>query len=88
MSDSESSKYSDSSSDSDTESEPERYYKKGGYHHVKIGEEFSEKYIVTEKLGWGYYSTVWKVKNKENNNTYALKVVKSSSDYADLVKMK
>ena len=28
MSDSESSKYSDSSSDSDTESEPERYYKR------------------------------------------------------------
>ena len=84
MSDSDSSKYSESSSDSDTESEPEKYYKKGGYHHVKIGEEFNDKFVIIEKLGWGYYSTVWKVKNIEDDNLYALKVVKSSSDYADL----
>ena len=60
-----SSKYSESSSDSDTESEPEKYYKKGGYHHVKIGEEFNDKFVVkgetdSEKF---FYHLVSRIEN-------------------------
>ena len=35
-------------------------YVKGGYHPVKIGDEFSDgRYTVVRKLGWGHFSTVW-----------------------------
>lgn len=31
----------------------------GGYHPVKIGDLFNNKYHVIRKLGWGHFSTVW-----------------------------
>lgn len=31
----------------------------GGYHPVKIGDLFKERYHVVRKLGWGHFSTVW-----------------------------
>ncbi len=34
-------------------------YKYGGYHPVKIGDVFSDRYVVIKKLGWGHFSTVW-----------------------------
>lgn len=34
-------------------------YKAGGYHPVKIGDQFQSRYSIIGKLGWGMYSTVW-----------------------------
>lgn len=34
-------------------------YRKGGYHPVAIGDTYSSRYIVVDKLGWGHFSTVW-----------------------------
>ena len=31
----------------------------GGYHPVKIGDLFHQRYHVVRKLGWGHFSTVW-----------------------------
>ena len=31
----------------------------GGYHPVKIGDLFVNRYHVIRKLGWGHFSTVW-----------------------------
>ena len=31
----------------------------GGYHPVKIGDLFNNRYHVIRKLGWGHFSTVW-----------------------------
>ena len=31
----------------------------GGYHPVKIGDTFHNRYQVLRKLGWGHFSTVW-----------------------------
>lgn len=41
-------------------------YGAGGYHPVRIGDEFKHgTYRVVSKLGYGLYSTVWLVLNKE-----------------------
>jgi hypothetical protein len=34
-------------------------YCKGGYHPVKIGDTFNNRYNVLRKVGWGHFSTVW-----------------------------
>ncbi|RYQ81245.1 hypothetical protein Ahy_Scaffold1g107225 [Arachis hypogaea] len=35
-------------------------YRKGGYHAVRIGDQFAGgRYIAQRKLGWGQFSTVW-----------------------------
>lgn len=39
-------------------------YKTDGYHPVTLGEVFNDKYKVIQKLGWGYFSTVWLVSDK------------------------
>lgn len=31
----------------------------GGYHPVKIGDRYNERYRIERKLGWGHFSTVW-----------------------------
>ncbi len=50
------------------EEEDEEDYVKGGYHPVKLGDEFevdkdregqTKRYRVMRKLGWGHFSTVW-----------------------------
>jgi hypothetical protein len=43
----------------DDEQEDPRDYCRGGYHPVKIGDLFHNRYHVVRKLGWGYFSTVW-----------------------------
>lgn len=42
----------------DEEQENREDYCKGGYHPVKIGDLFLNRYHVTRKLGWGHFSTV------------------------------
>ena len=51
----------DASEDEGTEG-----YRKGGYHPVKPGDLFkSGRYSVVRKLGWGHFSTVWLVSDRE-----------------------
>ncbi|KAJ1860675.1 serine/threonine protein kinase, CMGC [Coemansia sp. RSA 2703] len=81
--------YSSSNSYED-EDEPEmdeediEDYCKGGYHPVKIGDEFKAKrYKVVRKLGWGHFSTVWLAYDREKDIHVALKIVKSAAHYAE-----
>jgi len=49
-----------SSSGSEEEDEGFDSYRKGGYHAVRIGDQFAGgRYIAQRKLGWGQFSTVW-----------------------------
>jgi hypothetical protein len=35
-------------------------YRPGGYHPVRIGDDFNDgRYTIVRKLGWGHFSTVW-----------------------------
>ena len=45
-------------SDDDEQESPSDYVK-GGYHPVRIGDLFHNRYHVVRKLGWGHFSTVW-----------------------------
>jgi len=85
---------SDSAEDyTDDEDEGEDGYKPGGYHRVKLGEVYNQRYVVIKKLGWGHFSTVWMVKDRnakpgpdEHSNGplfYALKVQKSAEHYTE-----
>ncbi|KAF2312509.1 hypothetical protein GH714_034912 [Hevea brasiliensis] len=51
------------SSSSGSESEDDEgidSYRKGGYHAVRVGDQFAGgRYIAQGKLGWGQFSTVW-----------------------------
>ncbi|KXN83615.1 Protein kinase dsk1 [Leucoagaricus sp. SymC.cos] len=59
-------------------------YNVGGYLPVKIGDGFKHgRYCVVRKLGWGHFSTVWLVKDTQNQCHSALKVVKSAGRYAE-----
>ncbi|KAJ1403844.1 Serine/threonine-protein kinase, active site [Sesbania bispinosa] len=49
-----------SSSGSEEDDEGFDSYRKGGYHAVRVGDQFaSGRYIAQRKLGWGQFSTVW-----------------------------
>uniref|UniRef100_A0A2R5LMS7 non-specific serine/threonine protein kinase n=1 Tax=Ornithodoros turicata TaxID=34597 RepID=A0A2R5LMS7_9ACAR len=67
----------------DDEQEDPRDYCKGGYHPVKIGDLFHNRYHVIRKLGWGHFSTVWLCWDLIAKRFVALKVVKSASHYTD-----
>ncbi|ACI65907.1 predicted protein [Phaeodactylum tricornutum CCAP 1055/1] len=73
----------------DDEEEGEEGYKPGGYHPVKVGEAYNQRYVIIKKLGWGHFSTVWMVKDrrveemKKTNHFYALKVQKSAEHYTE-----
>ncbi|KAJ7919069.1 kinase-like domain-containing protein [Mycena leptocephala] len=59
-------------------------YNTGGYLPVKVSDSFKHgRYRVLRKLGWGHFSTVWLVKDTEQNRHSALKVVKSAGRYAE-----
>lgn len=69
--------------DSGSEEETASDYKKGGYHRVHIGEVFNSRYVAVEKLGWGHFSTVWRVWDTVERAYYAMKVQRSASHYRD-----
>ena len=76
--------YSDSDSQYSDDQEDAEDYKKGGYHPVKIGENFKNgRYTVLQKLGWGHFSTVWLVRDNARDERLAMKVVKSASHYTE-----
>ncbi|XP_063900939.1 SRSF protein kinase 1-like isoform X2 [Zophobas morio] len=71
------------SDDSDEHEDLHDYYV-GGYHEVKVGEFYNDRYIVLHKLGWGYFSTVWLSMDLKNGQLVALKIVKSDKSYTEL----
>ena len=56
------------------------YYKAGGYHPVKIGDRFHNRYQVVHKLGHGTYSTIWLARDGESNRYVAVKVCTADSN--------
>ena len=49
-----------SSSGSEEDDEGFDSYRKGGYHAVRVADQFAGgRYIAQRKLGWGQFSTVW-----------------------------
>jgi len=80
---------SEGSVQSDNEFEPtdnaEEFedYKPEGYHPVELGEVFNSRYQIVQKLGWGYFSTVWLVNEKKTENYFALKIQKSKKSYSE-----
>lgn len=66
--------------------EGEEGYKAGGYHRVRVGDTYNDRYKVVEKLGWGHFSTVWLVDDltlpvDAPLRRVALKVQKSARRY-------
>ena len=50
----------------------------GGYHPVRLGDEFSEsRYRIIHKLGYGAFSTVWLARDRLMNRYVSLKIVKA-----------
>ena len=69
-------------SDDDEQEDPKDYIK-GGYHPVKNGDLFHNRYHVVRKLGWGHFSTVWLCWDLTDKKFVALKVVKSAAHYTE-----
>jgi len=72
---------------SDLESKDEESpadYNAGGYLPINVKDVFKDgRYTVVRKLGWGHFSTVWLVRDSQQNRHSALKVVKSAGRYAE-----
>eukprot|EP00752_Nemacystus_decipiens_P009400 g8403.t1 len=73
---------------SDDEDEGKEGYKIGGYHAVKLGDVFADRYVVVKKLGWGHFSTVWMARDDRRDSPsapkyVALKVQKSADHYTE-----
>ncbi|KAI9805386.1 MAG: serine/threonine protein kinase, CMGC group [Phylliscum demangeonii] len=74
----------ENSTDNAAEEEDSEDYCKGGYHPVTVGEAFKDgRYIVTRKLGWGHFSTVWLSRDTTTGKHVALKVVRSAAHYTE-----
>ncbi|CAL9137694.1 unnamed protein product [Musa acuminata var. zebrina] len=72
-----------SSSSASEEDEGVDAYRKGGYHAVRVGDQFSGgRYIAQRKLGWGHFSTVWLAYDTRSQNFVALKIQKSAPEFA------
>jgi len=73
----------DGEDDDDDEQEDQEDYLPGGYHPVKIGDVYNQRYEVIRKLGWGHFSTVWLCHDRFNRRYVAMKVVKSDDKYTE-----
>ncbi|GAV81556.1 Pkinase domain-containing protein [Cephalotus follicularis] len=72
-----------SSSGSEEDDEGIDSYRKGGYHAVRLGDPFAGgRYIAQRKLGWGEFSTVWLAYDTQSSRYVALKIQKSSTQFA------
>ncbi|ODV83560.1 hypothetical protein CANARDRAFT_181869, partial [[Candida] arabinofermentans NRRL YB-2248] len=65
--------------------EDENDYCEGGYHPTYVGEWYgSEKqYLISRKLGWGHFSTVWLAYDTKNARHVAIKIVRASKNYQE-----
>nr|DAD41840.1 TPA_asm: hypothetical protein HUJ06_016163 [Nelumbo nucifera] len=73
-----------SSSGSEEEDEGFDAYRKGGYHAVRVGDQFAGgRYIAQRKLGWGHFSTVWLAYDTRCSRFVALKIQKSAAEFAE-----
>ncbi|QCD91212.1 SRSF protein kinase 1 [Vigna unguiculata] len=71
-----------SSSGSEEDDEGFDSYRKGGYHAVRVGDQFgSGRYIAQRKLGWGQFSTVWLAYDTKTSSFVALKIQKSAAQF-------
>ncbi|XP_015963514.1 uncharacterized protein LOC107487397 [Arachis duranensis] len=71
-----------SSSGSEEDDEGFDSYRKGGYHAVRVGDQFAGgRYIAQRKLGWGQFSTVWLAYDTTNSSYVALKIQKSAAQF-------
>ena len=69
-------------SDDDEQEDPSDY-KKGGYHPVKLGDLYNQRYHIVRKLGWGHFSTVWLCWDMKEKRFVAAKIVKSAQHYTE-----
>ncbi|KAL7045859.1 hypothetical protein ACKWTF_002368 [Chironomus riparius] len=73
-------------SSEEEEQESREDYRRGGYHPVKIGDLFLQRYHVIRKIGWGHFSTVWLCFDFEDKRYVALKIVKSATNFTETAK--
>ncbi|KAL5557349.1 hypothetical protein UlMin_039585 [Ulmus minor] len=72
-----------SSSGSEEDDEGIDSYRKGGYHAVRVGDQFNAgRYVAQRKLGWGQFSTVWLAYDTTTSRYVALKIQKSAAQFA------
>jgi serine/threonine-protein kinase SRPK3 len=55
-------------------------YRSGGYHPIKIGDQFHGRYRVVHKLGHGSYSTTWLAHDEQSKRYVAVKVCTADSN--------
>lgn len=71
-----------SSSGSEEDDEGFESYRKGGYHAVRVADQFAGgRYIAQRKLGWGQFSTVWLAYDTTTSSYVALKIQKSAAEF-------
>ncbi|ESK96782.1 serine protein kinase sky1 [Moniliophthora roreri MCA 2997] len=61
--------------------EPSSRYHRGGYHRVKPGEVYNQRYQVVRQLGWGHYSTVWLVQDVREQRNVVMKILIGDQSY-------
>ncbi|XP_040262573.1 SRSF protein kinase 1-like [Bufo bufo] len=68
-------------SDKDGAQENPAEYCPGGYHPVQREEMLNRRYQVINKVGWGYFSTVWLCRDLQKKKYVAVKISKSGKKF-------
>lgn len=56
-------------------------FNEGGYHKTKPGDNLNKRYQVRKRMGWGHFSQVYLVKDKQTEDHVAVKILKTGEDY-------
>ncbi|KAI0809938.1 kinase-like protein [Xylaria sp. FL0064] len=55
-------------------------YQPGGYHPVRLGDQLKDgRYKILHKVGWGGYSTIWAVRDRQSQRYVAIKISMSET---------